>query len=94
MIKMKNKINKIWLNIKNKFNKLIDLATLKAENKLLKDRVKELEKQHQPLIDLKNKYLSELRVTKMQLAKYKKKEGINEKIINSNNDIFNNRMSD
>ena len=70
---MKEKIRNIFNSIKEFFNKLLDVATLKAENKLLTQQLEDEKKKHQPLIDLKNRYLAELRVTKMQLAKYKKK---------------------
>ena len=40
--------------------------------KLLKDKIKQLEKEQQPLIDLKNKYLSELRSKNLELGRLKK----------------------
>lgn len=67
--KMKN----IWINIKEKFNKILDIAISKEENKLLKKQVEELKRNQIPLIDLKNKYLSELRVKNLELARLKKK---------------------
>lgn len=72
--KMKN----IWIKIKEKFNKLLDIAISKEENKLLKKQVEELKRNQIPLIDLKNKYLSELRVKNLELARLKKKVGNNE----------------
>ena len=47
-------------------------------NKLLKKQVEELKRNQIPLIDLKNKYLSELRVKNLELARLKKKVGNNE----------------
>ena len=70
---MIKKIKNIFNSIKNFFNKLLDVATLKAENKLLHQQLEDEKKKHQPLIDLKNRYLAELRIAKMQVAKYKKK---------------------
>jgi len=64
--------------IKDFFNKILDIATLKAENKLLKQQLEEEKKKNQPLIDLKNKYLAELRVKNLELGKLKKKVGNNE----------------
>ena len=68
----------IWIKIKEKFNKILDIAISKEENKLLKKQVEELKRNQIPLIDLKNKYLSELRVKNLELARLKKKVGNNE----------------
>lgn len=70
---MKEKIKNIFNPIKENFNKILDIAVLKEENKLLKKQVKELKRNQIPLIDLKNKYLSELRVKNLELARLKKK---------------------
>lgn len=76
--------------IKEIFNKLLDIAVLKEENKLLKKQVEELKIDQQPLIDLKNKYLSELRVKNLEIGKLNKKVGEYEKVINNNtSDNFN-----
>lgn len=75
---MKEKIKNIFNSIKENFNKILDIAVLKEENKLLKKQVKELKRNQIPLIDLKNKYLSELRVKNLELARLKKKVGNNE----------------
>ena len=64
--------------IKEKFNKLLDILTLKAENKLLRDQLEDEKKKNQPLIDLANKYKSENRILKIQNTKLKKKVGCNE----------------
>ena len=64
--------------MKEKFNKILDIAISKEENKLLKKQVEELKRNQIPLIDLKNKYLSELRVKNLELARLKKKVGNNE----------------
>lgn len=74
--------------IKEKFNKLLDIATLKTENKLLRDQLEDEKKKNQPLIDLKNKYLAELRTKNMIIGRLKKKAGANEK--NINNSIYDN----
>lgn len=65
----------MWDKIKERFNKILDIAVLREENKLLKDKIKQLEKEQQPLIDLKNKYLSELRSKNLELGRLKKKLG-------------------
>lgn len=75
---MKEKIKNIFNSIKENFNKILDIAVLKEENKLLKKQVEELKRNQIPLIDLKNKYLSELRVKNLELARLKKKVGNDE----------------
>lgn len=65
---MKNKI-------KEKFNKFLDVIVYKQEIKLLNERIKELEEERKPLIDLKNKYLAELRTKNLEVGKLKKKLG-------------------
>ena len=65
----------MWDKIKERFNKILDIAVLREENKLLKDKIKQLEKEQQPLIDLKNKYLSELRSKNLELGRLKRKIG-------------------
>ena len=71
---MKEKIKNIFNSIKKFFSKLLDVATLKPENKLLQQQLKEEKKKNQPLIDLANKYKSENRILKIQNTKLKKKE--------------------
>lgn len=68
--------------IKEKFNKFIDILTYKERIKYLERKVKDLEKERQPLIDQKNKYLSELRVKNLELGRLKKKLGDKENEIN------------
>ena len=63
---MKQKIN-------NFINRVLDVVTYKDRIRLLEKKVKELEKERQPLIDLKNKYLSEIRVKNMEIGRLKKK---------------------
>ena len=63
---MKQKIN-------NFINRVLDVITYKDRIRLLEKKVKELEKERQPLIDLKNKYLSEIRVKNMEIGRLKKK---------------------
>ena len=72
---MKEKIKNIFNSIKEHFNKILDIATLKAKNKLLKQQLEEEKKKNQPLIDLANKYKSENRILKIQNTKLKKKVG-------------------
>lgn len=57
----------------NFFDKLLDKAALKEENKILKQQLEEEKNKNKPLIDLKNKYLSELRVKNLELGRLKKK---------------------
>ena len=63
---MKNKI-------KEKLNKVLDVIVYKEQIKLLEKKVKELESERKPLIDLKNKYLSELRVKNLEIGRLRKK---------------------
>lgn len=72
---MKEKIKNIFNSIKEHFNKILDIAVLKEENRLLKKQVEELKRNQIPLIDLKNKYLSELRSKNLELGRLKKKVG-------------------
>lgn len=65
---MKNKI-------KEKIEKIFDIITYKEQIKLLEKRVSELELERRPLIDQKNKYLTELRVKNLELGRLKKKLG-------------------
>ena len=57
----------------NFFERWFDNILLKDRIKLLEKRVKELEAERQPLIDLNNKRLSELRVKNLELGKLKKR---------------------
>lgn len=61
------------IKIKDIFNKVLDMATLKKENKILREQLYEEKKKQQPLIDLKNKYLAELRAKNMEIGRLKKK---------------------
>ena len=63
----------MWDKIKELFNKMLDIATLKTENRLLKQQLEDEKKKNQPLIDLANKYKSENRILKIQNTKLKKK---------------------
>ena len=65
---MKNKI-------KEKFNKFLDVIVYRQEIKLLNERIKKLEEERKPLIDLKNKYLAELRIKNLEVGRLKKKLG-------------------
>lgn len=57
----------------NYFQHKIDTVLLKDRIKLLEKRVKELEVERQPLIDLNNKRLSEIRVKNLEIGKLKKR---------------------
>lgn len=61
----------------NFINRILDVATYKDRIRLLEKKVKEYEKERQPLIDLKNKYLSELRVKNMEIGRLRKNERAN-----------------
>ena len=59
--------------IKEKFNELLDVILYKKQIKYLQKKVKELEEERKPLIDLKNKYLSDLRCKNLEIGRLKKK---------------------
>ena len=61
----------------NFINIVLDVVTYKDRIRLLEKKIKKLEKERQPLIDLKNKYLSELRVKNMEIGRLRKNERIN-----------------
>lgn len=63
------KLNKI----KEKFNESRDLIVYKEQIKYLQKKLKELEEERKPLIDLKNKYLSNLRCKNLKIGRLKKK---------------------
>ena len=59
--------------IKEKFNESRDVILYKEQIKYLQKKVKELEEERKPLIDLKNKYLSDLRCKNLEIGRLKKK---------------------
>lgn len=59
--------------IKEKFNESINVIVYKEQIKYLQKKVKELEEERKPLIDLKNKYLSDLRCKNLKIGRLKKK---------------------
>ena len=59
--------------IKEKFNESINVIVYKEQIKYLQKKVKELEEERKPLIDLKNKYLSDLRCKNLEIGRLKKK---------------------
>ena len=59
--------------IKEKFNESRDVIVYKEQIKYLQKKVKELEEERKPLIDLKNKYLSDLRCKNLEIGRLKKK---------------------
>ena len=62
-----------FYKIKDKFNESLDLIVYKEQIKYLQKKVKELEEERKPLIDLKNKYLSDLRCKSLEIGRLKKK---------------------
>ena len=59
--------------MKKFIKKILNFKKLKDENKLLKEKIEELEKSRIPLINLKNKYLSDLRCKNLEIGRLKKK---------------------
>ena len=59
--------------MKEKISNLLDIAIYKQQVKDLEKKVKKLELERIKLIDLKNKYLSDLRSKNLELGKLKKK---------------------
>ena len=59
--------------IKEKVNELLDVIVYKEQIKYLQKKLKELEEERKPLIDLKNKYLSDLRCKNLEIGRLKKK---------------------
>ena len=59
--------------IKEKFNESLDLIGYKEQINYLQKKIKELEEERKPLIDLKNKYLSNLRCKNLEIGRLKKK---------------------
>lgn len=59
--------------IKEKFNESRDLIVYKEQIKYLQKKIKELEEERKPLIDLKNKYLSNLRCKNLEIGRLKNK---------------------
>ena len=59
--------------IKEKFNESRDVIIYKEQIKYLQKKVKELEDERKPLLDLKNKYLSDLRCKNLEIGRLKKK---------------------
>ena len=59
--------------IKEKFNESRDVIIFKEQIKYLQKKVKELEEERKPLIDLKNKYLRNIRCKNLEIGRLKKK---------------------
>ena len=66
-------MKKLYNKIKEKLNELLDVILYKKQIKYLQKKVKELEEERKPLIDLKNKYLSDLRCKNLEIGRLKKK---------------------
>ena len=66
-------MKKLYIKIKEKFNESIDVILYKEQIKYLQKKIKELEEERKPLIDLKNKYLSDLRCKNLEIGRIKKK---------------------
>lgn len=58
--------------IKLFIKKLLDKSILKQENKELCKKIEDYENERKKLIDLKNKYLSDLRCKNLELGRIKK----------------------
>ena len=59
--------------IKEKFNESRDVIIYKEQIKYLQKKVKDLEEERKPLIDLKNKYLRNIRCKNLEIGRLKKK---------------------
>ena len=87
-------MKKLYNKIKEKLNELLDVILYKKQIKYLQKKVKELEEERKPLIDLKNKYLSDLRCKNLEIGRLKKRvEEVEETIFNlysllENKDIY------
>ena len=69
--------------MKKLLKKILDFKKIKEDNIILRKRVKELEEERQPLIELKNKYLSDLRCKNLENGRLKKRiEELKETITN------------
>lgn len=77
-------IKNVICKIKIKFDKLLDFATLKQTNKILQNEVNDLRKNYKPLIDMKNRYLSDLRCKNLKLARLEKE---NERLKKENEEL-------
>ena len=61
-------VKNVIYKLKIKIDKIIDIATLKQSNKILQNEVNELRKKELPLIDMKNRYLSDLRIKNLKIV--------------------------
>lgn len=76
-------VKNVIYKLKVKIDKLIDIATLKQTNKILQNEINELRKNQTPLIDMKNRYLSDLRIKNLKIARLEKEiESLKKKIQN------------
>lgn len=76
-------VKNVIYKLKIKIDKIIDIATLKQSNKILQNEVNELRKKELPLIDMKNRYLSDLRIKNLKIARLEKEnERLKKKIQN------------
>jgi uncharacterized protein (DUF2132 family) len=66
------------MKIKEKFNKFLDIASIKSEVKYLRKEVEELRQKEKPYIDKITKLKSEIRVLRIQNTKMKNKLGVKE----------------
>ena len=74
-------VKNVIYKLKIKIDKIIDIATLKQSNKILQNEVNELRKKELPLIDMKNRYLSDLRIKNLKIARLEKEiESLKKKI--------------
>lgn len=74
-------VKNVIYKLKIKIDKIINIATLKQSNKILQNEVNELRKKELPLIDMKNRYLSDLRIKNLKIARLEKEiESLKKKI--------------
>ena len=77
-------IKNIIYKLKIKIDKIIDIATYKQQIKLLNNEIERLRKNQKPLIDLKNRYLADLRTKNLKLARLEKE---NERLKKENEEL-------
>lgn len=74
-------VKNVIYKLKDKIDKIIDITTLKQSNKILQNEVNELRKKELPLIDMKNRYLSDLRIKNLKISRLEKEiESLKKKI--------------
>lgn len=77
-------IKNVIYKLKIKIDKIIDIATYKQQIKLLNNEIENLRKNQIPLIDMKNRYLADLRIKNLKLARLEKE---NERLKKENEEL-------